>query len=73
MLRSFVMQALAARPLLAERVGATPRLDNAKFLHPVGPGTRLRVALREQGNGVAFEVWMRDIAVARGQFAGVVA
>ena len=72
-LLSFVMQALAARPLLAERVGATPRLDNAKFLHPVGPGSRLRVALREQGSGVAFDIWMLDTAVARGQFAGVVA
>ena len=69
LLLSFVMQALAAQPLLAARVGATPRLDSAKFLHPVGPGARLRVALREQGSGVAFEVWMQDTAVARGQIA----
>ena len=69
LLLSFVMRALAARPLLAARVGATPRLDNAKFLHPVGPGARLRVDLREQGSGVAFEVWMQDTVVARGQFA----
>ena len=69
LLLSFVMQALAARPLLAARVGATPRLDSAKFLHPVRPGARLRVALREQGRGVAFEVWMQDTAVARGQIA----
>ena len=69
LLLSFVMQALAARPLLAARVGATQRLDSAKFLHPVRPGARLRVALREQGRGVAFEVWMQDTAVARGQIA----
>ena len=73
LLLAFVMQALAARPLLAARVGATPRLDNAKFPHPVGPGARLRVALREQGTGVAFEVWMAsgaaETAVARGQIA----
>ena len=69
LLLSFVMQALAARPLLAERVGATSRIDNAKFLHPVGPGARLRVALREQGSGVAFEVWMQDTVAARGQIA----
>ena len=69
LLLSFVMQALAARPLLAGRVGATPRFDNAKFLHPVGPGARLRVAMREQGSGVAFEVWMDETAVARGQIA----
>ncbi len=69
LLLSFVMQALAAQPLLAERVGATPRVDTAKFLHPVGPGARLRVVLREQGSGVAFEVWMHDTAVARGQLS----
>ena len=68
-LLSFVMQALAARPLLAERVGATPRFDNAKFLHPVSPGADLRVALREHGSGVAFEVWLHETAVARGQIA----
>ena len=69
LLLSFVMQALAARPLLADRLGATPRFDNAKFLHPVGPGAQLRVALREQGSGVAFEVWMQDTVAARGQIA----
>ena len=84
LLLSFVLQALTARPLLAARIGTTPRIDNAKFLHPVGPGARLRVSLREQGSGVAFEVWMAgagagagtdlgaDTAVARGQIsAGV--
>ena len=64
---SLVMQALAARPLLAERLGATPRIDNAKFLRPVGPGTQLRVALKAHGSGVAFEVYSGDTAVARGQ------
>ncbi len=68
-LLSFVMQALAERPALAARVGATPRLDNAKFLHAVAPGSRLRVALREHGSGVAFEVWQGPTAVARGQIA----
>ena len=66
---SLVMQALQARPLLAERVGATPRIDNAKFLHPVGPGAQLRVALKVQGSGVAFEVFSGDTPVARGQLA----
>ncbi len=66
---SLVMQALAARPLLAERVGDTPRIDNAKFLHPVGPGAQLRVALRAHGSGVAFEVFGGDTPVARGQLA----
>jgi 3-hydroxymyristoyl/3-hydroxydecanoyl-(acyl carrier protein) dehydratase len=65
-LLSLVMQALAADAKLAAKVGATPRIDNAKFLHPVGPGSTLRVALKEQGGGVAFEVWMGATAVARG-------
>ncbi len=68
-LLSLVMQALAAQPALAARVGATPRIDKAKFLHAVTPGSTLRVALREQGSGVAFEVWRGDTAVARGQLS----
>ena len=66
---SLVLQALAARPALSARVGEAPRIDNAKFLHAVTPGSTLRVALREQGSGVAFEVWCGDTAVARGQLS----
>ena len=66
---SLVLQALAARPALSARVGDAPRIDNAKFLHAVTPGSTLRVALREQGSGVAFEVWRGDTAVARGQLS----
>jgi hypothetical protein len=68
-LLSLVMQALAQQPALAARLGATPRIDNAKFLHAVGPGATLRLVLREQGSGVAFDVWQGDTAVARGQLA----
>lgn len=68
-LLSLLMQALANRPALAARVGDTPRIDSAKFLHAVGPGSTLRVALREQGSGVAFDIWQGDTAVARGQLS----
>jgi len=68
-LLSLVMQALADRPTLSARVGNTPRIDNAKFLHPVGPGVHLRVALREHRSGVAFDIWQGDTAVARGQLS----
>ncbi|MDP3615998.1 MAG: beta-hydroxyacyl-ACP dehydratase, partial [Rubrivivax sp.] len=68
-LLSLLMQALAQRPALAARVGATPRIDNAKFLHAVGPGSTLRVALREQGSGVTFDIWQGNTAVARGQLS----
>jgi 3-hydroxymyristoyl/3-hydroxydecanoyl-(acyl carrier protein) dehydratase len=68
-LLSLVMQALAERPLLAARVGGTPRLDNAKFLQPVGPGARLRLQLGTPGAGVSFELLHQGRCVARGQFA----
>ncbi len=68
-LLSLVLQALAERPSLASKVSGMPRIDNAKFLAPVGPGARLSVSLKEQGSGVAFEVRSGDTTVARGQFA----
>ncbi len=68
-LLSLVMQAVAARPALHTRLGAQPTLDNAKFLTPVGPGAVLRLALREQGRGVAFDVFQGATAVARGQLS----
>ena len=53
------------------RLGATPRIDNAKFLAPVGPGAQLRLALRDQpgGNVVAFEIWLGPRLAARGQLS----
>jgi hypothetical protein len=68
-LLSLVMEAVAARPALQARLGAQPTLDNAKFLSPVGPGVTLRLALRAQGRGVAFDLLNGDTAVARGQFS----
>ncbi len=68
-LLSLVLQAVADRPALQQRLGTTPRIDNAKFLAPVGPGAALHVALREHGSGVAFEVRQADRAVARGQLS----
>ena len=66
-LLSLVMRALAARPALQVRVGAAPQFDEIKFLAPVGPGTTLRVALREHGAGLAFEVRRGTTVVARGR------
>jgi 3-hydroxymyristoyl/3-hydroxydecanoyl-(acyl carrier protein) dehydratase len=68
-LLSLVLQALADRPNMASKVSRKPRIDNAKFLAPVGPGAQLTVSLREQGSGVAFEVRAGDTTVARGQLA----
>jgi AMP-binding enzyme/AMP-binding enzyme C-terminal domain len=69
-LLSLVLDALPQRPALHARLGSTPRIDNAKFLAPVGPGARLRLTLREQGSGVAFEVHGDgDVVIARGQLS----
>ena len=68
-LLSLVLRALDAQPALRQRLGAVPQIAQVKFIAPVGPGTALRVALREQGSGVAFEVLRGDAAVARGQLA----
>ena len=71
-LLSLVMQALAAQPALAGIVGQPPCIESAKFLRQVVPGQRLRVALRAQRSGVAFDIWHGATAVARGQFAAQV-
>ena len=68
-LLSLLMQAVAARPDLAQHLGPTPCIDNAKFLHAVGPGARLQLALRLQGRGVVFEFRLGAITVARGQLS----
>lgn len=68
-LLSLVLQALDQRPALRQRLGSRPRIDNAKFLAPVGPGARLLVAFHEHGTGVAFDVRAGDATVARGQLA----
>jgi acyl-coenzyme A synthetase/AMP-(fatty) acid ligase len=68
-LLSLVMQALQQQPALQARLGATPCIDQVKFLRPVGPGARLRVVLGEQGTGVAFEVQHGEHIAARGQLS----
>jgi 3-hydroxymyristoyl/3-hydroxydecanoyl-(acyl carrier protein) dehydratase len=70
-LLSLVMRAVERRPALRHRLGESPCIDQVKFLSPVGPGTRLRVTLREQGRGVAFDVTRREdgVVAARGQIS----
>jgi len=63
------LQALEQAPVLRGRLGPQPRIDSAKFLAPVGPGTRLQVVLREHGMGIAFDVRLGDTPVARGQLS----
>jgi 3-hydroxymyristoyl/3-hydroxydecanoyl-(acyl carrier protein) dehydratase len=69
-LLALVLDALVQRPALHMRLGTTPRIDNTKFLVPVGPGAQLRITFREQGSGVAFEVHGDgNTVVARGQLS----
>jgi acyl-CoA synthetase (AMP-forming)/AMP-acid ligase II len=68
-LLSLLMQTLQALPLVAQRLGTTPRIDNAKFLAPVGPGAQLRIRLREQGSALIFEMRNDSVIVARGQLS----
>ncbi len=68
-LLSWVMEALAAMPTLAERLGASPSIEQVKFLAPVGPGQRVRVRLEAGTRGVAFEVTRGETVVARGNLA----
>lgn len=66
---ALVMQAVTDHRALADRLGATPEVQQVKFLAPVGPGQRLVVRLHASGAGVAFEVVCGAVTVARGQLA----
>lgn len=51
-----VLEAVLADPVLAARVGPSPRIANAKFLAPVRPGAQLRIAFDAAGRGLRFAV-----------------
>ncbi len=55
-LLTLVLQALDTQPALRATVGATPGLEQVKFLAPVGPGAQLQVQLEPQRRGLGFEV-----------------
>jgi hypothetical protein len=66
---SFVFGALDRRPAWRASLGASPCIEQVKFLAPAGPGARLRVALRAEGSRVAFDVTNGATLVARGQLS----
>ena len=68
-LLSLVMEALAATAGAARSPGAAAPHRQRQVPGPGRPGTRLLVALREQGAGVAFEVRLGGTPVARGQLS----
>jgi hypothetical protein len=66
-LMTLVMEALEQRPGLRARLAGAPCIEQLKFVAPVGPGARVRVALREQGRGIDFELHDDDRLVAHGR------
>ena len=68
-LLSMVMEAVSARPGFQVLLGATPTLDQVKFLGPVRPGAQLQLKLAPQGRGLAFEVLDGERCCARGQLS----
>jgi 3-hydroxymyristoyl/3-hydroxydecanoyl-(acyl carrier protein) dehydratase len=68
-LASLVMEAIAQDADLAGRLGPCPRIDELKFLAPVGPGAALRIGLTARVHGVGFEIRRGATAVARGRLS----
>ena len=66
-LMTLVMEALEQRPALRARLAGAPCIEQLKFVAPVGPGARVRVALLEQGRGIGFELHDGDRLVAHGR------
>jgi acyl-coenzyme A synthetase/AMP-(fatty) acid ligase len=67
-LLSLVMEALQAQPALQAQLGATPTIEQVKFLAPVTPGQRIRVVLQAQAQarGIAFELRRGSTLLAKG-------
>ncbi len=68
-LLSLLMEAVQARPALAGLLGTTPRIDQVKWLAPVGPGQPLRITLAPRGTGLDFEVHSLLTTIARGRLS----
>ena len=64
-----VLEAALDEPSLAERIGASPRLDVVKFLAPVLPGAHLSIRFRAAPGGVEFVVEENDRIAASGKLS----
>jgi 3-hydroxymyristoyl/3-hydroxydecanoyl-(acyl carrier protein) dehydratase len=63
-----VLEAARADPALAACVGPAPRLDVAKFLAPVRPGTAWSIDFRIGPKALAWTVRAGEQVAASGQF-----
>jgi 3-hydroxymyristoyl/3-hydroxydecanoyl-(acyl carrier protein) dehydratase len=68
-LLALVMHTIAGHCALAQRVGATPLVQQVKFLAAVQPGQLLHIRLEHTPRGINFAIHCGATAVARGQIA----
>jgi 3-hydroxymyristoyl/3-hydroxydecanoyl-(acyl carrier protein) dehydratase len=69
LLLAHVLEVAFADPALASRIGAAPRLSNAKFLSPVRPGDNIEMSFDTTSNlRLGFEVRCGERLAASGQF-----
>ena len=64
-----VLEAALDEASLAERIGASPRIDVVKFLAPVLPGARLAIRFRASSGGVEFVVEENGRIAASGKLS----
>ncbi|MBE7426899.1 MAG: hypothetical protein IT503_18475 [Burkholderiaceae bacterium] len=69
-LLAIVLQQIEQQPALRERLRAPWRVQQVKFLAPVGPGQTLLIGLHAQRDAIAFSVHHGSTLVARGQVDG---
>lgn len=64
---ALVLRAIAERAAWAHKVGASPCVQQVKFLAAVGPGQTLHIRLDDTPRAVGFSVRCGTTVVARGQ------
>lgn len=68
-LLGWVMETLADLPALKAKLGATPQIEQVKFLAPVGPGQAVHVRVADGVRSLTFEVRRGGALVAKGQLS----
>ena len=68
-LMALVVQAVAQQPELSRRFGHTPRIEQVKFLAPVGPGQRIVLRLAPRGERLTFDFACGPRRIAHGRIA----
>jgi acyl-CoA synthetase (AMP-forming)/AMP-acid ligase II/3-hydroxymyristoyl/3-hydroxydecanoyl-(acyl carrier protein) dehydratase len=69
LLLCLLFEQLARAPEAAARLGATPRIEQAKFLAPMGPGQAMRCAFEVRDADVEFTIHAGSVCAVRGRLA----